>query len=116
MTSRRAPGDIVATTRRGVTIRYSPSQGSSVRYRVTCPHGASVNDRTLADAREDARDPSDWCAECADQQPQVVRRYRATSNPHIIDILARESAQRATAEVVTATKLAARHGYRLVQE
>jgi len=62
---RRAPGEIISTTRRGVTIRYSPSQGSSVRYRVTCPHGKGVNARTQADAREDARLVREWCDECA---------------------------------------------------
>lgn len=62
---RRAPGDVVHTTGRGVMVRFSPTQGSSTRYRVVCPHGLGVNDRTLADAREDARRPEEWCDECA---------------------------------------------------
>lgn len=62
--SRHAAGDIIHTTRHGVTIRYSPSMGSTTRYRVTCPHGNGVNARTLADAREDARRPNEFCDEC----------------------------------------------------
>jgi hypothetical protein len=62
---RRQPGEIVHRTARGVEVRYSPSQGSSVRYRITCPHGAGVNARTQADAREDAALVDEWCVECA---------------------------------------------------
>lgn len=62
--SRHAAGDVVHTTRRGVTIRYSPSMGSTTRYRVECPHGNGCNARTLADAREDARHPDGFCVGC----------------------------------------------------
>lgn len=65
---RRYPGEIVRTTAKGVVVRYSPSQGSNVRYRVTCPHGKGVNARTQRDALEDARDPGDWCGECAEAE------------------------------------------------
>lgn len=61
---RRAAGEIVHRYRDGRQIRYSPSQGSSVRYRVSCPHGYGYNARTLADARETARDLLDECPEC----------------------------------------------------
>jgi hypothetical protein len=67
--TRHQPGDEMHRTRRGVVVRYSPSQGSSVRYRVTCPHGAGVNARTLADAREDARGVDEWCPECGGRRP-----------------------------------------------
>lgn len=70
---KRAPGEVVATTKRGVTIRYSPSMGSTVRYRITCPHGAGVNARTLADAREAAGDPGDFCNECGPEHR--IRHY-----------------------------------------
>lgn len=60
---RHIAGQIVFEVR-GVRVRYSPSQGSSVRYRVTCPHETGVNARTLADAKDDARHAGDWCSEC----------------------------------------------------
>lgn len=53
---RRQPGEIVHRYRDGIEIRYAPSQGSSVRYRVTHPDGRGLNARTLADAREAARE------------------------------------------------------------
>jgi len=63
--SRHQPGDVVHRTAKGVTVHYSPTQGASWRYVTRCPHGKVVRARTLADAREDARDPADWCRDCA---------------------------------------------------
>lgn len=63
--SRRQPGEVVHETKRGVKVRYLPSQGSTTQYRVTCPHGEGVNARTQADAREDAGLVNEWCVECA---------------------------------------------------
>jgi hypothetical protein len=63
---RRAPGEVIFTApRTGAVVRYSPSHGSSVKYRTTCIHGDGVNDRTLADAKWSARHSGDFCAECA---------------------------------------------------
>lgn len=70
---RRAPGEIVHRyARSGVVIRFSPSIGSSVKYRVTCPHGNGVNARTLEFAHEDARCVTEWCDECADAQTKCA--------------------------------------------
>jgi hypothetical protein len=61
---RHVAGDIVFQVR-GVKVRYSPSQGTSTRYRTFCPHEVGVNSRTRADAVDAARHAGDWCAECA---------------------------------------------------
>lgn len=58
---KRAAGDIVHRYADGTTIRYSPSMGSSVRYRVACRHGVGANARTLYDARESAREIRENC-------------------------------------------------------
>lgn len=62
---RHQPGDVVHETARGVRVEYRPSLGSSIRYRVRCPHGNGVNARTVADAREEVREVDSWCVECA---------------------------------------------------
>lgn len=63
----RHPGDIAHRYRDGREIRFSPSQGSSTRYVVTCPHGGHYNARTLADAREMAADLKRGdCPDCSE--------------------------------------------------
>lgn len=71
--SRHQPGDVVFRhPGKGTEVRYAPTQGSTTKYRVTCPHGTGVNDRTRRDAEWDARYPEDWCPECRAQD--VERR------------------------------------------
>jgi len=74
--SRHQPGDVVHTSARGAVVRYSPTQGASWRYVTACPHGKSVRARTLADAREDARDPGEWCTECKPRPHGTLAAYR----------------------------------------
>lgn len=63
--SRYQPGDIVRR-RPGIVVRYSPSQGSTVKYRVECEHGTRSNARSIRDAEEIMRDFfAGDCVECA---------------------------------------------------
>lgn len=63
---RRQPGEVIQSYADGIEIRYSPTLGASVRYRVTCPHGRAYYARTQAGARETADDMRHGdCPECA---------------------------------------------------